>query len=53
MIIDAQAYQNVALQGSGGEYYQGENKYANNYQYSTIRSWLNDTFYNTAFAVFV
>lgn len=27
----------------------GETVYPNNYAYSTIRSWLNETFYNTAF----
>ena len=27
----------------------GKTVYANNYEYSTIRSWLNDNFYNTAF----
>ncbi|MCR4661526.1 MAG: DUF6273 domain-containing protein [Clostridia bacterium] len=26
-----------------------ENTYVNNYEYSSIRAWLNDTFYNTAF----
>lgn len=28
----------------------GKTVYENNYMYSTIRSWLNDTFYNTAFS---
>ena len=37
-IIDAQAYQDGAAEA-----------YANNYAYSTIRKWLNETFYNTAF----
>lgn len=55
MIIDAQAYQNDIVQGTGGYYYVNGNDapnqtYANNYQYSTIRSWLNDTFYETAFS---
>lgn len=27
----------------------GNTVYANNYEYSTIRTWLNDNFYNTAF----
>ena len=40
MIIDSQPYQS-------GEVPSG--LYKNNYEYSTIRTWLNETFYNTAF----
>ena len=40
MLIDAQPYQS-------GEVSEG--KYKNNYELSTIRKWLNETFYNTAF----
>lgn len=29
----------------------GNGRYANNYEYSEIRSWLNDDFYNSAFAL--
>lgn len=55
MIIDSQAYQNeYAHDSSTGEYYNTSSgvpsgTYANNYEYSTIRKWLNDTFYETAF----
>lgn len=38
-IIDAQAYQDGVM-----------HTYANNYAYSTIRKWLNETFYNMAFS---
>lgn len=30
----------------------GDTFYSNNYEHSTIRKWLNDTFYNTAFGEF-
>ena len=40
MIIDSQPYQS-------GEVPSG--LYKNNYEYSTIRTWLNEIFYNTAF----
>lgn len=55
MIIDAQAYQIEYVQDNlVGTYYNTSEgvpsgTYANNYAYSTIRKWLNDTFYNTAF----
>ncbi len=59
-IIDSQAYQNCcvynvfdyATDNSGNILTDGSgNKiYANNYAYSTIRAWLNDNFYNTAFS---
>ena len=41
MIIDSQPYQS-------GEVPSG--LYKNNYEYSTIKTWLNETFYNTAFS---
>lgn len=49
-IIDSQAYNNYILYSSN-EYYGNASKtyYANNYYYSSIRKWLNDDFYNTAF----
>lgn len=55
-IIDSQAYQN-SMYESGSNRYTNSNgapskTYANNYEYSTIRSWLNDTFYNTAFTAY-
>ena len=48
-IIDAQAYQNV-VRKSGSDYYVGTTStYVNNYKESSIRTWLNNDFYNTAF----
>lgn len=54
-IIDSQAYQNSWYCVDDYYYYTTSNNapqgtYANNYQYSTIRSWLNNDFYNTAFS---
>jgi hypothetical protein len=56
MIIDSQAYKDVYNYDSNtGEYYNTSTgvpsgTYANNYAESTIRKWLNETFYNTAFS---
>ena len=49
-IIDAQMYQNVVYL-SGGNYYQGVGSpnYVNNYATATVREWLNEQFWNTAF----
>ena len=48
-IIDAQAYQNI-VRANDSEYYIGSTStYANNYAESSIRTWLNNDFYNTAF----
>lgn len=49
-ILDAQPYNNYMLY-SGGEFYGDAAKtyYANNYEKSSIRAWLNRDFYNTAF----
>lgn len=56
-IIDAQAYNNFILYSGTDEYdqraYWGDSKekyYANNYAESSIRKWLNEDFYNTAFS---
>ena len=52
-VIDAQPYQNVLWQNpDNSEYYIGEGSatYANNYASSSIRAWLNEDFYNTAFS---
>ena len=55
MIIDSQAYQNEYEYDSdlrecvNTSENVPEGTYANNYEYSTIRKWLNETFYNTAF----
>lgn len=46
MIIDSQEYY---LTDSGTRNIGGETVYPNNYAQSTIRKWLNETFYNTAF----
>lgn len=44
VVLDAHCY---------NEYYTGliDGHYANNYEYSEIRSWLNNDFYNSAFAL--
>ncbi len=49
-IIDSQAYSNTIYSNSKGYTNDaaGEN-YANNYATSSIRKWLNEDFYNTAF----
>ena len=55
MIIDSQAYQNTYVYDTAAflNYNNStgtpEGIYANDYGYSTIRAWLNDTFYSTAF----
>ena len=49
-IIDAQPYSNTIY--SGSEYYYNDaelKNYASDYVTSSIREWLNDDFYNTAF----
>ena len=49
-LIDAQAYQNVIRKSAADYYYIGSTStFANNYAESTIRTWLNNDFYNTAF----
>lgn len=50
-ILDSQAYNNYLLY-SGEKYYGDAYKtyYANNYAESSIRKWLNNDFYNTAFS---
>ena len=49
-IIDSLAYSNTIYSDSS-EYYSdaAHTKYANNYAESSIRKWLNEDFYNTAF----
>lgn len=49
MIIDSQAYQNMYEYKNEEHYILGTNYYTNNYAESTIRKWLNEVFYNTAF----
>ena len=52
--LDAQSYLNIDTQRSEATDYQGNKKtgtiYQNNYQFSSIRSWINQDFYNTAFS---
>ena len=49
-IIDAQAYQNVVRKSASDYCYIGSSSiFANNYAESSIRTWLNNDFYNTAF----
>ena len=54
LILDSQDYYYTSSSRSGATDYQGnsttDNVYANNYMYSHIRSWLNTTFYDTAFS---
>ena len=57
-ILDAQMYNNYVLRSGRDNYknyaYWGDSSktyYANNYAESSIREWLNDDFYNTAFSV--
>jgi hypothetical protein len=47
MIIDSQEYY---VTGSGARTIGEKTVYSNNYAHSTIRRWLNETFYNTAFS---
>lgn len=55
-IIDSQAYNNYVLSGTDayGNFAfwgdAGKTHYANNYAKSSIRRWLNNDFYNTAFS---
>ncbi len=52
-VIDSQPYSNtVYYKNSNYKYYNNLNKtvYASNYETSSIRNWLNDDFYNTAFS---
>lgn len=52
-ILDSQAYSNYLLKDNDdGEFYGDESKtyYANNWATSSIRSWLNNDFLNTAFS---
>ncbi len=46
MIIDSQEYYDGYANGYSGN----QVVYPNNYEYSNIRAWLNDDFYNTAFS---
>ena len=46
MIIDSQEY----YINENSRTIDGKTVYANNYAHSTIRKWLNETFYNTAFS---
>lgn len=55
MIIDSQEYHGeYEYDSNSGKYYNScediaKKIYANNYKYSAVRNWLNETFYKTAF----
>lgn len=50
-IIDSQAYNNYILySGSKGWGDSSQTYYASNWEYSSLRAWLNNDFYNTAFS---
>ncbi len=50
-IVDSQPYQNFIKWGGHDTYYTGTSSiYANNYYESSIRFWLNNDFYYTAFS---
>ncbi len=46
MILDSQDYNYT----DSSRTINGQTIYANNYEYSSIRAWLNESFYNTAFS---
>lgn len=52
---EAFLFANMALDSQefspGNQTINGEKVYSNNYEYSTIRSWLNNNFLNTAFSI--
>lgn len=47
LLLDTQPFN----QSNNSKVVDGETIYANNYEHSQIRSWLNDTFFNKAFAL--
>ena len=47
VLLDAHCYYN----STSSRTIDGKTVYANNYEYSDIRTWLNDDFYNSAFAL--
>ncbi len=52
-LLDSQAFNNYIIEESGeyyGETVNGNKYYANDFEHSSIRAWLNDDFYNTAFS---
>ena len=51
IVIDAQPYQNIVYK-SGDKHYNSKSctNYASEWSTSSIRKWLNDEFYNTAFS---
>lgn len=50
-IIDSQAYNNYEIYAESENWGDSENKYyASNWENSSIRAWLNNDFYNTAFS---
>ena len=50
-VVDAQSYQNYTVQANSSYYQNADHVYyANHYATSTIRTWLNADFYETAFS---
>ena len=49
-VIDSQPYNNCLYRINGNFYNDNGNNYANNWEHSSIREWLNADFYNTAFS---
>lgn len=51
-IIDSQCFEKYDYQNENGYHYSNSSltHYSSNYEYSSIRKWLNDDFYNTAFS---
>lgn len=50
-VIDSQAYNNYCLDSNGEGYGDsGKNHYASDWENSSLRKWLNEDFYNTAFS---
>ena len=47
-IIDSQAFSNFVI-FDGNDYYNDQHKYASDWESSSLRNWLNNSFYNTAF----
>ena len=49
-VIDSQPYNNCLYNINGNFYNDNGTNYANNWEHSSIREWLNADFYNTAFS---
>ena len=49
-LIDSQPFSNYVLEKNDGERFNNKGSYSTNWKDSSIRAWLNDDFYNTAFS---